>query len=355
MKKSLSILLSACLLLIALVLLNFRLFSSKELSSLNIIEDDEIQYLIITTSLSEYDSQVFVRTFDKDGNDLSEYKTNIPNAWDTDFTNGIIGITGGKSLLLFDFNNKRTSTIEASSSIEDYYYLDDYLAFTINNGITKGETEYRSNVCLVQYNESIEYTENDYSCNEISNFAPYDILLQENKILLVGLEFDSRKEYLLEFDYNLNLINRVFLNTSGAYFLSNDKENLLIYNTESYYDIETEMNYKSTSIEETDIFTFVRKYRDGFLRTNYSSVGRSIYYEEIENENVHSTLILSSEKNRISVISTNDTDVASILTEDEKSECVIFYDVINNEELPFKYTVDESELVIGAYYFKNKE
>lgn len=344
---------SFLVILIFLVLLSFRFFSPEELSLLNITEDDEIQYLIITTSLSEYDSQVFVRTFDKDGNDLSKYKTNIPSAWNSYWKNGIIGITGGKTLYLFDFDNKRTSTIEASSSIEYYYYLDGYLAFAINNGIAKGETEYRSNVCLVQYDGSIEYTENDYSCYEISNFAPYDILLQDDKILLVGLEFDSRDEYLLEFDYNLALINQVFLNTSGAYFLSNDKENLLVYNIESYYDVDNEMNYESMSIEETDIFTFVRKYRDGFLRTNYSSLGRSIYYEEIENENVYSSLILSSDKNRISVISTNDTDVAAILTEDGKSQDVIFYDVIKNEQLPFKYSLDESELVIGAFYIKN--
>lgn len=328
---------SVCLLMV--LFLGFSLTHNNHQDKIS--DEAELgSYLIVTASKSTFNPKVFIRSFDEQGNLVFSYSKKS-SAWESEYLKDYIAIIGDKDLILLDLNRETVLTLPLDNPINDISYYKGKFAYTTTIGKKSG-------LCLFELNEENEYTDN--SCIETEYFMD-DVLIHEDGIDLIVNE--DLQAYLYHYDYQLNFIEKNDLEATSAYFVSTQEKNVLIL--DDAYALNQEKHLVSSSFKDEDLFTFVHPIEDGFIRVNYEKKGKAvanrIYLETIENDEVQSTQLSFSDKLEYDVVNTNNTDVISLISNQDEKDMISFYQVYENEFLPFNTILEENETVLGAYYF----
>lgn len=327
------------------ILLLMILFLSS--CSIHINQDDvfseELElgtYLIVTASESTFNPKVFIRAFDEQGNLLSSYSKKN-SAWQSVYLEDYIAIVGDSDLILLDLNQETVITLLLDNEVWNISYYKGKFAYTTTK-------EKQPCLCLFELNEENEYTDN--SCVEVG-YIMDDVLIHENGIDLIVKE--DLQAYLYHYDYQLNFIEKKDLEATGAYFVSDEEKNIFILD-DAY--VLNQKRISSSSLIDEDLFTYVYSIQDGFIRINYENTGNAvnkrIYLETIENDEVLSLLLFPLEQGKYNVVSTGNTDVISLVSNQDEKYMISFYRVYEDDFLPFNTVLEENETVLGAYFIQ---
>lgn len=193
-------------------------------------------------------------------------------------------------------------------------------------------------LCLFELNEENEYT--NHSCVETEN-SVNDVLIHEDGIDLIVEE--DLQAYLYHYDNQLNFIEKNDLEAASAYFVSTQEKDILIL--DDAYALNQKERIVSSSFKDEDLFSYIYSIQGGFIRVNYEkkekAVAKRIYLETIENDEVKSTQLSCLDQREYEVVSTDNTDVISLISNQDEKDMISFYRVYENEFLPFNTILEE--------------
>ena len=315
----------------------------------NIILSD---YLIISTENTFESEDIFIETYNNSGNLVDSIKINAPLAWHTDIDNGYISIYGSSNYFIIDTNTGNIINISAPGFVEDSCIIDDCMFFMTNNGVSKENNTYQSNLCFFKLNND---TINQDSILSIeNNTVPCGITINDNKLYYLCSSYDGSfngsELFLEEYDFNFNLLKRQCIEEEFSSLLGIYNNNIIISSIGEY------LFYPSMIKVHTPIsfdrFSISRIIGKQFIRKTYSSFGKEVWIENINDDFSISSFKLNLKNPNETLCNIINKEKISTHSYQNNSEKIYFFNIVDNSYDPFEYRIKDNMKVIGAYSLK---
>lgn len=341
-------------LLVALGILLFCVFVfsyETPKSNKNIVLSD---YLIVSTEYTFNSKHVFIESYNKHGELIDKVKLYAPIAWLTGIDNNYISIYGSNNYYIINTKSGEISLLDNICYIEESCIVGNNLILMSNEGISNNSNTYQSTLYSVPLDKISSLKTTDYiSLN--TNSVPCSIYAKDDKIYHLykkhNPNFSGDEVFLAEYDLNFNLVNQYEIDSNFASILGFYDNNIILSSIDSYLLVPSMIKIKTPV--EFDRFSFAHSMGKNLIRNTYSSHGKEVWIERINNDFTISSLKLNL-KNRNETVCNiiNDKEI-STLSYQENIGKIRFFNINDKSYDSFEYTIKDGRKVIGAYKISN--